>query len=202
MCLFDMGGEYYCYSSDITCSFPVNGRFTDDQKLIYNAVLRASRAVLNEIRPGADWVKLHQLAEREILTHLKEGGILLGDVNEMMKARLGAIFMPHGLGHLLGCDVHDVGGYTDDAPPRIALPGLQNLRTARVLQTNMVLTVEPGCYFIDRLLNQALSSITLSKYIDRSQIERFRKFGGVSIDSDIFKLSLEHLSPLPIQLKL
>ncbi|CAH8870825.1 unnamed protein product [Trichobilharzia szidati] len=192
MCLFDMGGEYYCYSSDITCSFPVNGRFTDDQKLIYNAVLRASRAVLHEIRPGADWVKLHQLAEREILTHLKEGGILLGDVNEMMKARLGAIFMPHGLGHLLGCDVHDVGGYTDDAPPRIALPGLQNLRTARVLQTNMVLTVEPGCYFIDRLLNQALSSITLSKYIDRSQIERFRKFGGVRIEDNIVVTETGH----------
>ncbi|VDP15885.1 unnamed protein product [Schistosoma margrebowiei] len=111
MCLFDMGGEYYCYSSDITCSFPVNGRFTDDQKFIYNAVLCASRAVLNEIKPGADWVQLHQLAELEILTHLREGGLLLGDINEMMKSRLGAIFMPHGLGHLLGCDVHDVGGY-------------------------------------------------------------------------------------------
>ncbi|VDO98874.1 unnamed protein product, partial [Schistosoma curassoni] len=68
-------------------------------------------AVLNEIKPGADWVQLHQLAEREILTHLREGGLLLGDINEMMKSRLGAIFMPHGLGHLLGCDVHDVGGY-------------------------------------------------------------------------------------------
>ncbi|CAH8630942.1 unnamed protein product [Schistosoma margrebowiei] len=185
MCLFDMGGEYYCYSSDITCSFPVNGRFTDDQKFIYNAVLCASRAVLNEIKPGADWVQLHQLAELEILTHLREGGLLLGDINEMMKSRLGAIFMPHGLGHLLGCDVHDVGGYLNDTPSRSSQPGLKNLRTARLLQTNMVMTVEPGCYFIERLLNQALSSDILSKFIDRGQIERFKKFGGVRIEDNI-----------------
>ncbi|CAI2733373.1 unnamed protein product [Schistosoma spindalis] len=192
MCLFDMGGEYYCYSSDITCSFPVNGRFTDDQKLIYNAVLCASRAVLNEIKPGADWVQLHQLAEREILTHLREGGLLLGDINEMMKSRLGAIFMPHGLGHLLGCDVHDVGGYLNDTPSRSSQPGLKNLRTARLLQANMVMTVEPGCYFIERLLNQALSSDILSKFIDRGQIERFRKFGGVRIEDNIIVTETGH----------
>ncbi|CAH8552480.1 unnamed protein product [Schistosoma turkestanicum] len=192
MCLFDMGGEYYCYSSDITCSFPVNGRFTDDQKLIYNAVLCASRAVLNEIKPGEDWVKLHQLAEQEILIHLKNGGLLLGNIDEMMESRLGAIFMPHGLGHLLGCDVHDVGGYLNDTPTRSTLPGLKNLRTARLLQANMVMTVEPGCYFIEKLLNQALSSEILSKFINRKEIERFRNFGGVRIEDNIIVTETGH----------
>ncbi|KAF6768918.1 hypothetical protein AHF37_12343 [Paragonimus kellicotti] len=112
MCLFDMGGEYYCYASDITCSFPANGRFTADQKIIYEAVLSASRAVLAELKPGVSWVELHELAERHILTHLIAGGLLRGNVEDMMRARLCATFMPHGLGHLMGCDVHDVGGYS------------------------------------------------------------------------------------------
>lgn len=69
------------------------------------------RSVLAKIIPGANWVELHELAERKILAHLVAGGLLTGDVNDMMNARLGAVFMPHGLGHLMGCDVHDVGGY-------------------------------------------------------------------------------------------
>ena len=108
-----MGAEYYCYSSDITCSFPANGTFTDDQKLIYNAVLTANRAVMTACKPGINWVDMHKLAERRILSALIEGGILVGDVEEMMAVNFGAVFMPHGLGHLMGCDTHDVGGYPD-----------------------------------------------------------------------------------------
>ena len=108
-----MGTEYYCYTSDITCSFPVNGKFTDDQKLIYNAVLNANRAVMAAAKPGINWVDMHYLAERVILKALVEGGLLQGEVDEMMAVRLGGIFMPHGLGHFMGCDVHDVGGYPE-----------------------------------------------------------------------------------------
>lgn len=67
------------------------------------------------------------------------------------QANLGAVFQPHGLGHLLGLDVHDVGGYLENNPPRLTLPGYRSLRTARVLEENMVLTIEPGCYFIDHV---------------------------------------------------
>lgn len=111
--LFDMGCEYCCYTSDITCSFPANGKFTEDQKLIYNAVYRANRAVMAAVKPGVKWVDMHYLAETELLTALCEMGLLVGDVSEMMKVRLGAVFMPHGLGHFMGCDVHDVGGYPE-----------------------------------------------------------------------------------------
>lgn len=86
-----------------------------------------------------------------MLGALVEGGLLKGDVDAMVEAGVGAVFQPHGLGHLLGLDVHDVGGYPKDGPLRPVQPGFSSLRTARVLKAGMVLTVEPGCYFIDKV---------------------------------------------------
>ncbi|KAL3308055.1 hypothetical protein Ciccas_013418, partial [Cichlidogyrus casuarinus] len=111
MCLFDMGGEYHCYTSDITCSFPCGGKFSPEQKVVYEAVLKANRAVIAALRPGVSWTEMHLLAEKIILSDLVTCGILKGSLDEMMAERIGAIFQPHGLGHLLGCDTHDVGGY-------------------------------------------------------------------------------------------
>ncbi|XP_064414568.1 xaa-Pro dipeptidase isoform X2 [Latimeria chalumnae] len=184
LCLFDMGGEYYCYASDITCTFPANGKFTPDQKAIYEAVLKSSRAVMSAIKPGAPWPDMHRLADRIHLEELTKIGILKGSVDDMLKVHLGAIFMPHGLGHLLGVDVHDVGGYPEGVE-RIDLPGLKSLRTARVLQERMVLTVEPGIYFIDHLLDKALAEPTQSCFINSEVLQRFRGFGGVRIEDDI-----------------
>ena len=79
-----MGSEYYCYTSDVTCSFPANGKFTEDQKMIYNAVLAASQAVMDAGKPGVSWVDMHRVAYRAMITKLKEGGLLLGSVDEMM----------------------------------------------------------------------------------------------------------------------
>ncbi len=98
-----MGAEYYCYTSDITCSFPANGKFTPEQKIVYNAVLEANRAVLNAVKPGSyynflpmysyliiltdtgiSWVDMHVLANRVMLTHLRDNGVLKGNVEEMM----------------------------------------------------------------------------------------------------------------------
>ncbi|XP_064486588.1 xaa-Pro dipeptidase-like [Ornithodoros turicata] len=185
MCLFDMGCEYYCYASDITCSFPANGKFTPDQKIIYNAVLKSSRAVMAATKPGVSWTDMHLLAERTILGELKAHGLLKGSVDDMMKARLGATFMPHGLGHFMGCDTHDVGGYLSHCPPRSTEDGLKSLRTARTLKAGMVLTIEPGCYFIDCLLTKAFEKGELSVFLVPEAIQRFRKFGGVRIEDDI-----------------
>jgi Xaa-Pro dipeptidase len=97
--------------------------------------------------------------------------------------RLGAVFMPHGLGHFLGIDTHDVGGYLPGHPPRSPLPGLKSLRTARVLQEFMVLTVEPGCYFIDHLLDEALDpSNILSQYLNADLLKDYRGYGGVRLE--------------------
>ncbi|XP_037733641.1 xaa-Pro dipeptidase isoform X1 [Chelonia mydas] len=184
LCLFDMGGEYYCYASDITCTFPANGKFTPDQRAIYEAVLKSSRAVMKAIKPGVAWPDMHRLADRVHLEELIKIGILKGNVDDMVKVHLGAIFMPHGLGHLLGIDVHDVGGYPEGVD-RIDLPGLKSLRTARVLKEGMVLTVEPGIYFIDCLLDQALNDPSQSCFINNEVLQRFRRFGGVRIEDDI-----------------
>lgn len=97
---------------------------------------------------------MHLLAEKILLSGLKELGLVEGDVDEMVQGRVGYIFLPHGLGHLLGLDTHDLGGYLPGlTPERSAGPGLRNLRTARVLEKNMIITVEPGIYFRDFLLN-------------------------------------------------
>ncbi|XP_023531271.1 xaa-Pro dipeptidase [Cucurbita pepo subsp. pepo] len=184
MALFDMGAEYQFYASDITCSFPVNGKFTNDQSLIYNAVLKAHDAVISVMKPGINWVEMHKLAEKTILESLTEGSVLVGDVKDMIAEHLGAVFMPHGLGHFLGIDTHDPGGYLQGLE-RPEEPGLNALRTVRDLKEGMVITVEPGCYFIDALLDPALENSKTSKFFNVKALNRFRGFGGVRIESDV-----------------
>lgn len=106
-----MGAEYCCYASDITCSFPANGKFTARQRVVYEAVLAANRAVLAAMKPGVAWPAMHRLADRTQAEALKAAGLLTGDIDEMMAAFVPSLFMPHGLGHFMGIDTHDVGGY-------------------------------------------------------------------------------------------
>lgn len=185
MMLCDMGCEYYGYDSDITTSFPVSGKFSDDQKVVYGAVLSAFKSVIAQLKPGVSWPDMHRLANRRILEGLKAGGFLQGDVDEMMAKHLGALFMPHGLGHMLGLDTHDVGGYAPGCPERIMEPGIKSLRTARVLEAGMVLTVEPGCYFNAFLLEPALVDPSLEGFFVKSAIERCMQTGGVRLEDNI-----------------
>lgn len=186
MVLFDFGAEYCCYCSDVTCSWPVNGKFTEALKIVYNAVLRANRAVLAACAPGVVWSDMHLLANRIVLEDLTAAGILQGNIDEMMAVNLGGrVFQPHGLGHFMGCDVHDVGGYLEGHPERSTLAGLRSLRTARVLAEGQVLTIEPGCYFIDFLIDRALADPELSRFIVEERINAYRGTGGVRIEDDI-----------------
>jgi len=186
MLLFDFGAEYCCYCSDVTCSYPANGKFTEKQKIVYNGVLRANRAVLAACKPGVVWSDMHLLANRVLLEDLTAGGVLTGSVDEMMAVNLyGRVFQPHGLGHFMGCDVHDVGGYLEGNPERSTLPGLRSLRTARVLDEGQVLTIEPGCYFVDFLIDRALADPELSRFIVVDRINEYRGTGGVRIEDDI-----------------
>lgn len=182
-----MGANYMGYAADITCSFPASGKFTPQHRMVYTAVLEANRAVMKACKPGASWPELHRLAERVILEHLKNAGLVQGDVSEMIQEGIGAIFMPHGLGHLLGLDVHDAGGYihVDGAPPRPTEADLKKLRTARTLGARMVFTVEPGCYFIPPLLDGALADPKQARFLVADKIEPYRRFGGVRIEDNI-----------------
>ena len=93
ICLLDMGAEYYGYTSDITCSFPASGKFTDDQKMIYNTVFKASKAVMAAVKPGVSWVEMHRLTYRIMLQCLKEGGVVQGDVDKMMEVRCKSVLI-------------------------------------------------------------------------------------------------------------
>ena len=175
----------------MTTSFPVNGKFTKKQKDIYDLVLKANRAVFDALKPGVNWKEMHLLAEKVTLEGLVELGLITGDVNEMLDGRVGFIFQPHGLGHLIGLDVHDVGGYlnTDSdpslaTPERDSKPGLKNVRTARDMKAGMCMTIEPGCYFRDFLLKGELDSLDINlKYLNLDVIAEYQKeVGGVRIE--------------------
>ncbi|CCW62082.1 unnamed protein product [Phytomonas sp. EM1] len=185
MALLDMGGSYCGYSSDITCSFPVNGRFTEPQKAIYNAVLEAHDRVIRAIKPGVSWVDMHLMAIRTICTHLVRIGLLHGDVDELMEKEVMQYFQPHGLGHLIGLDVHDVGSYLEDCPPRPTRKDSSRLRTARVLEAGVYITVEPGCYFNQALMEKLLSDETLKFFVNEEMLNEYWNFGGVRIESDV-----------------
>lgn len=201
MLMLDMGGEYYCYTADISCSFPSSGRFSADQRALFEAVAAAQKAVMDAMRPGVMWPDMHRLAERTLLQHLKEIGILSADasVDDLMHHRIGAVFMPHGLGHLMGLDVHDIGGYARGAPERLKEPGLRSLRTARSLRAGMVLTVEPGCYFIDHLLDEALADPKKAHFFQLEVLARFRGTGGVRLEDDVVVTAdgIENLTMCP-----
>ncbi len=185
MIVLDMGAEYSGYTTDLTRSYPVNGVFSEDQKAIHAAVYEAQQAVYALLKPGVSWPDMHRVAERVIITHLLKLGVLTnGTVDELVVAHMASVFMPHGLGHLLGLNVHDVGGY-HHGESRSSEPGLCWLRCGRKLEKGMVLTVEPGVYFNEPWIRKSMRNPDQAKYIDEKVLERFFKFGGVRLEDDV-----------------
>ena len=184
MILMDCGTEYHCYDGDLTLSYPANGKFTDDQKEVYESVYAVLRGVEAAMKPGVLWPDMHRLADRIICTELKKRGFLQGDIEEMQKYHIGALFMPHGLGHLLGLDTHDVGGYPRGTS-RINEPGICKLRSGRVLQPGMITTVEPGIYFNVFLLEPAYQDENKKKFLVWDKLQKFMKFGGIRLEDDV-----------------
>ena len=131
--LIDAGCEYQFYASDITRTFPVNGKFTKEQKTIYNIVLKAQAAALEKVAPGNHWNEPHDASVRVITEGLQELGLLVGEVDDLIEEKSYKQFYMHRIGHWLGMDVHDVGDYKVGGEWRVLEPG-------------MVMTVEPGIY--------------------------------------------------------
>jgi Xaa-Pro aminopeptidase len=179
------------YAADITRTFPVTGKFTQKQKDIYEIVLDAQLKAIRMIKPGLRFRNVHIRAARRIITGLKDLGLMKGDVNGAVRAGAHALFFPHGLGHTLGLDVHDMEnlgekyvGY-DERTRRSKQFGLAYLRFARELHPGFVMTVEPGIYFIPALIDKWLAEKKHAQYIDYDRVKKYRDFGGVRIEDNV-----------------
>jgi Xaa-Pro dipeptidase len=179
--LVDAGAEYEGYASDITRTFPASGKFSKKQSGLYEVVLNTQKRMIQKAVPGASIRLLHLEANRMIVTGLKELGYLKGSVDDVEENNLGSLFFPHGLGHLLGLDTHDVGG----AQPKQSKRS-DNLRFGDVLEPGMVLTIEPGLYFIEALLVPAMKHRKLARFMNIPRIQGSLGFGGIRIEDNIF----------------
>jgi len=142
---------------------------------------------LNSIKPGVNYTDLHLQAIRNILEGLRENGFVVGEIEEMMNNNIGYLFMPHGLGHFLGLETHDVGGFPN-GKERFKETNIKALRIGRVLEEGMFLTVEPGLYFNIPLLEMAFRD-DRSKFLVKDRIMQFKDFGGIRIEDDVLVTS-------------
>jgi Xaa-Pro aminopeptidase len=179
------------YASDLTRAIPVGGTFTTQQRTLYEMVLRAQVAAIAAITPGVPYKQVHMLAAKSFATDLKAVGLLKGDVDEAVAAGAHALFFVHGLGHMLGLDVHDmenVGenhvGYEPGAE-RSEQFGLAYLRLARPLQPGFVLTVEPGLYFIPQLIDQWKAAKKNEAFVNYAEVEKYRNARGYRIEDNV-----------------
>ncbi|MGM0587434.1 MAG: aminopeptidase P family protein [Bacteroidota bacterium] len=189
--LIDAGFEYNGYSSDFTRTYPANGTFTEIQAGIYQAVLDAQKEAIAATKPGVKMEDLHMQAARTIMSGLKNLGLVNGSLDDLMENNIFALFFPHGLGHFLGLDTHDVGGYPKGVD-RIDRPGLKYLRARRTLEAGMVLTIEPGVYFIPALLEPAFDNEVQAEFLNESALRDLFDFGGVRIEDNLIVTENSH----------
>lgn len=181
--------ENYC--SDNTRVTPISGKFTQKQKEIYQAVEAAHDWVIENSKPGVKWLDMHLGACRIITEHLKAIGLMKGDTEEAVRAGAHAMFLPHGLGHMMGIDVHDMEGlgqnyvgFDNEVQPSTQF-GLNCLRCGRRLQPGFVMTDEPGIYFIPHLIDLWKSEKKHMDFINYDAVESYKDFGGIRIEDDI-----------------
>ncbi len=192
MMLTDAGAEevsHYC--SDFTRTVPVGGKFLTRQKEVYNIVLAANNKAIEIAKPGVTYQYVHLEVCKVLAQGLKDLGLMKGDVNEAVAAGAHALFMPHGLGHMMGLDVHDMEdlgqiyvGYDDETRP-IDQFGTSSLRMGRRLQEGFVITDEPGCYFIPALIDQWRAQGMHKEFLNYDKIETIKDFGGIRLKDDI-----------------
>jgi Xaa-Pro aminopeptidase len=199
MLVVDAGAETELgYCSDITRTMPVGLKFSARQREIYEIVLRANTESIKACKPGLPYKDLHLLAATKVAEGLKEIGLMKGDVTEAVEAGAHALFFPHGLGHMMGLDVHDMEGlgenrvgYTDEVQ-RSKQFGLAFLRLARTLEPGYVMTNEPGVYFIPALIDLWKKANKFAEFINYDKVESYRDFGGVRIEDNILVTPTGH----------
>lgn len=191
--LCDCGAETINnYCSDNTRTMPVNGRYSQRQREIYDIVDACHDLALEKAKPGVKYFDVHLDVCRLMTDRLKEIGLMKGDTEEAVQAGAHAMFLPHGLGHMMGLDVHDMEGlgqihvgFDSETRPRLDQFGTNCLRMGRRLQEGFVVTDEPGIYFIPALIDEWRASGHCAEFLNFDMLETYKDFGGIRIEDDI-----------------
>lgn len=192
MMVTDGGSETLLgYASDITRTVPVGGKFNQRQKEIYEIVLKANMEVIKNSKPDVFYRDMHFLAAKTIVGGLIDLGLMKGNIDDAVQLGAHALFMPHGLGHQMGLDVHDMEGlgedyvgYNDEIQ-RSEQFGLAFLRLAKRLKKGLVITDEPGIYFIPALIDLWKGKNKFTDFINYQKLESYKDFGGIRIEDDL-----------------
>lgn len=193
LALCDAGAETINnYCSDNTRTYPVNGKFTQRQLEIYSIVEACHDYVLDVAKPGMKYMDVHFAVCRLMTERLKELGLMKGDTDEAVAAGAHAMFLPHGLGHMMGMDVHDMEnldqinvGFDEETRPRLDQFGTNCLRMGRRLEEGFVVTDEPGIYFIPALIDDWKASGHCAEFLNFDKIETYKDFGGIRLEDDV-----------------
>ncbi len=190
--LCDAGCELDDYCSDHTRTMPVNGVFSQRQKEIYSIVEDCHDYVLEVAKPGVKYFDVHLDVCRRMTNRLKDLGLMKGDTEEAVQAGAHALFLPHGLGHMMGMDVHDLEGlgqihvgFDEETRPRLDQFGTNCLRMGRRLEEGFVVTDEPGIYFIPDLIDDWKKRNHCAEFLNFDKIETYKDFGGIRIEDDV-----------------
>ena len=188
----DAGCELEGYASDNTRTIPVGGHFTQKQSDIYSIVEQCHDYVLEVAKPGVKWADVHFAVARRMTERLKELGLMKGDADEAVAAGAHALFFPHGLGHMMGLDVHDMEGlgqiyvgFDEETQPNLSQFGTNCLRMGRRLEPGFVVSDEPGIYFIPALIDKWRAEGHCKDFLCFDRIEAYKDFGGIRIEDDL-----------------
>ncbi|MDR3351049.1 MAG: aminopeptidase P family protein [Prevotellaceae bacterium] len=188
--LIDAGAENAMhYAGDLSSTFPVDKKFTEQQKTVYQIRYDMHRAAVAALRPGIAFKDVHFIAAKTLVEGFKSIGLMKGDVTEAVMAGAHALFFVHGLGHMMGLDVHDMENLGEkwvgyDGEPRSTQFGLKSLRLARMLEPGFVHTIEPGIYFIPELIDQWKAKRQQEQFINYEAVEKYKDFGGIRNEED------------------
>ena len=193
LALCDAGAETINnYCSDNTRTFPVNGKFTQRQLDIYKVVEECHDMTLDLAKPGVKYADVHFAVCRNIFNRMKELGLAKGDTEEAVREGAHAMFLPHGLGHMMGMDVHDMEGldqinvgFDEEVRPNLEQFGTNCLRMGRRLQEGFIVTDEPGIYFIPALIDEWKAKKHCADFLNFDELEKYKDFGGIRIEDDV-----------------
>lgn len=190
MLLLDAGAETEMgYAGDMSSTIPADEKFTSSQKDVYDIQVASHEAAVNALKPGVPFVDIYELSLKVIMDGMKDLGFVKGDTTDAVKAGAAAMFMPCGLGHMMGLDVHDMENLGEvyvgyNGQPKSTEFGRKSLRLGRKLESGFVLTIEPGIYFIPELMDLWKSQNKFTEFLNYDKLFSYKDFGGIRNEED------------------